>query len=537
MLEDAVLAASSISKEEHEVQGEALARYETWVASTQSSLAKMLMSLNQAAYESLLNASTTTTTTSSRPAGVHQFDVRMLRPFLLTPEHAPADFCTWKEEFASFFAGYGMEYYPLNQQQGLFRKCISSEFWENIHIQIHTSLPVYLSTTGQSCMQELEETYWHLYPAFTRHFEYKETGPVSEEMLLTFLKRLVWLFKDSDIVEVDEKDQLVHKFLLQYPDPWIWGCIMEFKSPVFSDLWRITEACEKQIFADASLAKIAQQKLAIVHSPSPVATVQAALLDGSCTTVNEVAVAVAVKPPWPQRKTGKQKAVKPTPPPSSKRCSKCGTSHKPENSCFIDAKDLVCAGCGKHSHTRHACSSVTIQSIATAGAPAPGAARVPCHYPEDMSSDDDFFSNLEVHPNVMPLLKVPIHHAKGWFVYPSFPDSGSTISLASSELASRFGVEVSKMPASLPQLTAVNGDPLWVNGVTRLWIGILHSGNFIWTVLIISPYVKEGLLLGYPDLLGVVSKDFPSPPSFICQHCHKLCFRSSFCVENPGEKR
>ena len=124
-----------------------------------------------------------------------------------------------------------------------------------------------------------------------------------------------------------------------------------------------------------------------------------------------------------------------------------------------------CAGCSKHGHARHACSSVTVQSIATAGAPALGEARVPHHYPEDVSSNDNFFTNLEVHPKVTPLLKVRIHHAKGWFVYPSFPDSVSAISLASSELASRFGVEVSKMLASLPQLTTVNGDPLRVNGV------------------------------------------------------------------------
>ena len=180
-------------------------------------------------------------------------------------------------------------------------------------------------------------------------------------------------------------------------------------------------------------------------------------------------------------------------------------------------------GCGKHGHACHACSSVTVRSIATAGAPAPGVARVPRHYLEEVSSNDDFFANLEVHLKVTPLLKVRIHHAKGRFVYPSFPDSGSTISLASSELALRFGVEVSKMLASLPQLTAVNSDPLRVNGVARLWIGIPHSGNFIQTVVVVSPDVKEGLLLGYLDLrnLGVISKDFPSPPSFICQRCHK----------------
>ena len=108
MLKDAVLAASSISEEEHEIQGKALARYETRVVSTWSSLAKMLTSLNQAASKSLLNASTTTTAASLRTTGARQFDVCMLRLLLLTPEHAPADFRTWKEEFASFFAGYGM---------------------------------------------------------------------------------------------------------------------------------------------------------------------------------------------------------------------------------------------------------------------------------------------------------------------------------------------------------------------------------------------------------------------------------------------
>ena len=181
-----------------------------------------------------------------------------------------------------------------------------------------------------------------------------------------------------------------------------------------------------------------------MHSPSPVAMVQAALLDGSCVMANEVVVA-AVKPPQPQRKMGKQKAVKSTPPPSSssKQCSKCSTSHRPENSCFIDTKDLVCGGCSKHGHARCACLSVTVQSITTAGAPALGTARVLHHYPEDVSSNDDFFANLEVHPKVMPLLKVCIHHTKGWFVYPSFPDSSSAISLASSELASRFRVKVS----------------------------------------------------------------------------------------------
>ena len=65
------------------------------------------------------------------------------------------------------------------------------------------------------------------------------------ETPLTILKRLVQLFEDADIVEVDKKDQLVYKFLTRYLDQWIRGRIMELKSLVFTNLWLITEAWEK----------------------------------------------------------------------------------------------------------------------------------------------------------------------------------------------------------------------------------------------------------------------------------------------------
>ena len=61
LLEEAVLAASSISKEEFDVQGPGIMAYEDQVASTHTSVPKLLTSLNQVASESLLNASTATT--------------------------------------------------------------------------------------------------------------------------------------------------------------------------------------------------------------------------------------------------------------------------------------------------------------------------------------------------------------------------------------------------------------------------------------------------------------------------------------------
>ena len=150
----------------------------------------------------------------------------------------------------------------------------------SIRVEVHPSLHMYLS--GQSCMHLQEESFWVLYPAFSFCLEYEETSPKSGKMPLPFLKKLVTLCIDSDIGEVIEKERLVFKFLLQFPDVWIWGIVMELKSLVFANLWCLVETREKQILLDASLARVAQCKLSIAK-PSPFATVQAALLDGLST--------------------------------------------------------------------------------------------------------------------------------------------------------------------------------------------------------------------------------------------------------------
>ena len=239
---------------------------------------------------------------------------------------------------------------------------------------------------------------------------------------------------------------------------------------------------------------------------------------------NEVVVAT-IKPPWPQWRTGKQKAAnKTTPPPSSKRCSKCGTLHKPENSCFIDTKDLVCAGCGKHGHAHHACSLVTVQTIAVVEATplvVPSwQPRVPRIYLEDMSSNDNFFADL--HPKVMPLLKVCICYGKGQFVYPSFPDSSSTISLASLELTWGSGLRYQRhqhpSPVNCCQWqTSPSGwhGPVVDRHSTLQQLHLDHCHCLPQHKGRHPPWLPRSLQS------GVISKDFPSSPSFICQHCHR----------------
>ena len=128
----------------------------------------------------------------------------------------------------------------------------------------------------------------------------------------------------------------------------------------------------------------------------------------------EAVVAAVKPPPWSQWSKGRHgAAVKPTPPPPSlslfaKQGPKCCTSHRPENSCFIDANDLVCAGCSNHGHAHCAHPLVMVQSVAVMGVtPLAMPSLNPRYtYLEDLSSDDDFFDGLKVHPKVIPCLKI-----------------------------------------------------------------------------------------------------------------------------------
>ena len=177
------------------------------------------------------------------------------------------------------------------------------------------------------------------------------------------------------------------------------------------------------------------------------------------------------------------------------------TSHKTENSCFLDARDLECAGCRKHGHAHHTCSSVTVRSVAKSSKYV---------YLDNLSDEDDCHSGLEIHPKVTPHLKVKVRHGNGWFSFASFPDSGSANSIISSKLMSRFGIKVSDVPAPLPELTAVNVILLHMDGVAKLHVLLPHSGISASIVVVVSPDVKEGLLLGYLDLwqLEVISDNF-----------------------------
>ena len=111
-----------------------------------------------------------------------------------------------------------------------------------------------------------------MYPAFTWHLKYEETRPELGESPLNFLKMLEALFEESDIMEVDEKDRLVYKFLSWYLDKFH---IMELQTVAFTDLWQFVEVQEKQLLPDTSLTKVAWHKLAL-HSPTPIAMVQVA---------------------------------------------------------------------------------------------------------------------------------------------------------------------------------------------------------------------------------------------------------------------
>ena len=212
-LEEAAYNAGGVDEEEAAFQNKSMAEYEKRVNDARTALRKLHSSITREASASLVDGPAI----ASRPGAPKQFDVRTLRPFILTKDHTPSEFRLWKEEFYTYFSAYGLEQYAIHTQQGAFRKSLSTGLFESIRDQISMDMSVYSPSSGPCCMRVLEEAFLVFYPAFSRRLEYEETGAEPGETPLPFLKRLTRLCDASDIADVSEKDRIVFKFFQGTP--------------------------------------------------------------------------------------------------------------------------------------------------------------------------------------------------------------------------------------------------------------------------------------------------------------------------------
>ena len=100
------------------------------------------------------------------------------------------------------------------------------------------------------------------------------------------------------------------------------------------------------------------------------------------------------------------------------------------------------------------------------------------------------------HPKVMPRLKAKIYHEQGNFIFSIFPDSGGSLTIISADIVNKEKIPVDH-GCRTPKLIAVNGKKIKVDGVAAIGIKNLHNGMMVRVLAIVSPDVKNDIIVGY----------------------------------------
>ena len=116
----------------------------------------------------------------------------------------------------------------------------------------------------------------------------------------------------------------------------------------------------------------------------------------------------------------------------------------------------------------------------------------------------------DLHPEVTPCLKAKFSYDNGSFTFRAFPDTGGCLTMIAFNLVAYKKIRVD-YSFNIPKLIAVNGENVRTDGVVPMEILNTHNGKSSKTLVIVSPDVKNDIIISFPQLkkLEVVPKDFP----------------------------
>ena len=126
-----------------------------------------------------------------------------------------------------------------------------------------------------------------------------------------------------------------------------------------------------------------------------------------------------------------------------------------------------------------------------------------CSY--NIGNDDE----ESLHPEVTPHINATYLHSNGSFKFPAFPDTGGCLTMISSDLASKKKIHV-VTNFNVPKLVAINGKDVQKDGIASLHIQNPHNGISSDVLAIVSPNLKNQLIIGFPQLkkVGVIPENF-----------------------------
>ena len=430
----------------------------------------------------------------------------LLKPFIISLDHSPADLNNWLQMWDVYYQASGFERGSIKQQQVYMRQCLEPSLGASIFDVINADTMIYEDRPGfPSCISLLKESFYTRYPVFMRRNMFFTITHAPNTDFGEFASKLHAIGHTAELSNMSIPEDL-------YVFRYIQACSDAELRKKFLNAEEKTLAKFTQIHREHSAQKATVSNL---EAPTPIAAVQQGRSRSPKQFVNKN---MQQKQRSPSRGRNNFPDFQRMSRTQAKRflqgrCYRCGANHK-TNLCRLP-DTLQCYSCKDYGHLSKVCLKSTYDSGRNKS-PSPGRPQSssPPRYRRQSFSPKPRLASITMARarcasvgGATPKMKIDVISNKGRQCIYALPDTGASRSVIAKSWTDKW--KIPTQPTT-EELIAVNDTKLVVEG--KASIEIEYQGSRHIMDVIVTSSFTDYMVVGWQQLmdLGVITKQFPN---------------------------
>ena len=437
----------------------------------------------------------------------------LLKPFELSLEHKPTELKQWIRQFRVFYDASSFSAAPISQQQGYMRTCVNEELQVLVFDKVDDNTQIFTdSPTSLSCISLIEREFVGKYTVFNRRYNFFHLKHQPGQPFSVCARELMSLGDCADLSDITPSDLCMYRFIEICQDEALRNKFLNATVRTLDEFIKIYKEHEAQ-----------QATVDVLSKPSIAAVKQGQSNYKGRRPPNHRSQSSTRRfprnPPVDIRGLSRREAMA----RMQNRCFRCGYFHETEK-CKME--DVWCSECSCEGHFYYVCltyaksqPSRSSSPIQRNRSPSPLRSASPRRFHTRHSSQQSTRGRSPSPFNYQNFLvscksvgsstpRITVYVGTKLEQFQALPDTGATISLISSDLATSLKLPLQQFNK---QLVAANNTDMPVNGIAELQL-TFNNKSFILSV-VVTPSFSNDLIISWRDLqrMKVIPDNFPSP--------------------------
>ena len=403
--------------------------------------------------------------------------VSVLQPkFALSFTHTTNQMTNWVEQFQTYYTSSHLEKATVVEQQGHFRSCMDPVLFERIKVSMKPDTPIF---GANSCVTLVEKEFLRQYPLFSRRLEFFRSVQPASMPFSEWTAALRLIGDQAELGKIKLADLYVMRYFCGISDGVLLDELMKLHEPTLAQLDAAARHYEMNVL----------NKNKIHSASSAVHAVSAG--GGKSGSGSDKKNKKKFSSSPPSTATTKDERIKEL--KAAGKCTRCNRKWESNHDC--PAASGTCNKCGAAGHYSPVCL-----------ADLPAAPKSNSVTVEAATSVVIASSTAHRQNEPTPRMKIQVNSNHS-FCFSALPDSGTTRSIISVDVARRNKIEVH--PGAKETITVANGDRIACEGWVELPVtfeGLTLKLNFL-----ASNGIQNDIYLCWQDLIefGVLPPNFP----------------------------